>query len=339
MEDLSGPVETLAVDVTIPVPAYRCDHHVSGRAVLPAAEALQTLALTLPAAAGVTPLVQERAVFSHLLYIDPEGCARPAVHEFSRYADGRCLSRLVTIRTARQAGVKRHVEHASVWFLPATQAGERTETARALNVSASWPIQSFPRKRESGHLNGIMDSSFGGNDRKELFFSDMTAPAGGPDAAPALAGPVFTLSSLRLYAELVPFGPAYQNVTGEVSLTPAGAVARVSGGAFPGAGGPLGSPFPLDAALHVACAWGQRYRGLVAFPVGFERREIYRPTETGRTYRCSVVPLPEDNHAMLRADIRLCDEEQHLAEVICGIEMRDISGGRLVPPAWVREGA
>ncbi len=74
------------------------------------------------------------------------------------------------------------------------------------------------------------------------------------------------------------------------ACSPAGASAEVSGGDYPEAVGPLGSPFPFDAALHVACAWGQRYRGIVAFPVGFDRREIAVPTRAGETYRCRVVP-------------------------------------------------
>lgn len=147
----------------------------------------------------------------------------------------------------------------------------------------------------------------------------------------------YTLSSRRLYADLVPFGPAYHNVVGEVCLSPSGASATVSGGDFPDAVGPLGSPFAFDAALHVACAWGQRYRDLVAFPVGFERREILCPTRNGETYVCQVFPLPEEG-AALRFDIRLYGEDRRPVEMIAGVKMRDISGGRLKPPAWVRKG-
>ena len=44
MENLSQPVETIAIPLAIPVPAYLRDHHVAGRVVLPAVEALQILA-------------------------------------------------------------------------------------------------------------------------------------------------------------------------------------------------------------------------------------------------------------------------------------------------------
>jgi hypothetical protein len=126
-------------------------------------------------------------------------------------------------------------------------------------------------------------------------------------------------------------------VAGDVGLTTTGAWARVCGGDFPEATGPLGSPFPFDAALHVACAWGQRYKNTVVFPVGFGLREIFSPTRAGETYLCHVVPLPEENAAVLRFDIRLSDEDHRPVEIIRGVEMRDISGGRRKPPAWVRE--
>jgi len=36
----------------------------------------------------------------------------------------------------------------------------------------------------------------------------------------------------------------------------------------------LGSPFPLDAAMHAACVWGQRFGGIVPFSCCFEKRVI-----------------------------------------------------------------
>jgi hypothetical protein len=150
-------------------------------------------------------------------------------------------------------------------------------------------------------------------------------------------GTSFRFSCLRLYADLVPFGPAYHNVVGEVSLTPDGASAEVSGGDYREAVGPLGSPFPFDAAMHLACAWGQRYRNLVAFPVGFGCRKIVRPTLNGETYLCHVFPLPGEG-AVLRFDVRLYCVDGRPVEIILGLKMRDITGGSLKPPAWVRKG-
>ena len=291
MENFSRPVETVAIPVAMPVPAYLGDHHVDRRAVLPAVEALQILARTLPSSAGADPRRQEQALFSHLLAIDPEVREIPVVHEFTRSADGRCRSRLMTVVSGRETKWTRKIEHASVFFRPE-----------------------------------------GGGDAARHGMELLSSLA---DTAPE--GPVFTVSARRLYDELVPFGPAYRNVLGDVRLSPAGASAEVAGGGYPEAVGPLGSPFPLDAALHAACAWGQRYRGIIAFPVGFDRREIAVPTRTGETYRCRVVPL-SDEGAVLRFNILIAGADGRPVEVIGGVAMRDISGGRRKPPAWVREG-
>ena len=151
------------------------------------------------------------------------------------------------------------------------------------------------------------------------------------------AEPPFRVSADRLYEELVPFGPAYRNIRGDVWLTPEGAWATVSGGNFPGAEGPLGSPFPFDAAMHAACAWGQRYGNRVVFPVAFDRREIFRPTRTAQPYLCRISPRPGEGSSLC-FDLWICDRDQRPAEAIRGLRMREIPGGRLTPPTWVREG-
>ena len=71
--------------------------------------------------------------------------------------------------------------------------------------------------------------------------------------------------------------------------------------------------------------------------MGFDRREIVVPTRAGETYRCRVVPLP-DAGATLRFDILITGGDGRPVEVIRGVAMRDISGGRRKPPAWVGEG-
>jgi hypothetical protein len=89
--------------------------------------------------------------------------------------------------------------------------------------------------------------------------------------------------------------------------------------------------------MHAACAWGQRYRNRVVFPIGFDRREILAPTRAGETYRCRITPLTDDG-AVLRFDVRLYGRDRRPVEVIRGLKMRDIFRGKLTPPAWVREG-
>jgi len=281
----------MAILLAIPVPVYLRDHHIGGLTVLPAVEALQNVARTKPAAWNADPCRQERAVFHHLLVIDPGAAEIPALHEHMRYADDRCFSRLTTLRSGGHLKFTRRMEHVSVWFTP------------------------VGREVAGGEAD----------------------PAPDPNDA-GMLGPTFTVSADRLYDELVPFGPAYRNVRGGVSLAVNGASATISGGDYPGAEGPLGSPFPLDAAMHAACAWGQRYRNRVVFPIGFDRREILAPTRAGEMYLCRITPLP-DAGAVLRFDARLYSLDRRPAEVIQGLMMQDIFGGKLTPPAWVREGA
>ncbi len=319
MEDLSRPGETITLPLAIPVRAYLADHRVSDRVVLPAVEALQVLADTLPAGSGADVLCQEEGRFSHLLTVDPRQREITALHEFIRFADGRCRSRLLTVLAGRQSAWTRKVEHASVVFAAGSREAKQGRGG--------------PQQSGAAEASGGVRASVAGPAGES---------AGQGDALPAVVageptGPVFTVAPRRLYEELVPFGPAYRNVVGDLRLTPAGAWAELSGGGEPEAAGPLGSPFPFDAALHAACAWGQRYRGIVAFPVSFDRREIVLPTRPGETYSCRVLPLP-DREGALCFDILIAGPGGGPAEVIRAVAMRDISGGRRRPPAWVQEG-
>lgn len=146
----------------------------------------------------------------------------------------------------------------------------------------------------------------------------------------------YRLPADRLYAEMVPFGAAFRNVVSAVALWPQGARAVVAGGPAEGAVGTLlGSPFPLDAAFHAACAWSQRYRGLVAFPVAMARRRVWQPTRAGEHYAAAVL-FREAGGSALHFDLQLCDGAGRLCETVQDLVMRDISGGRLQPPDWVR---
>jgi hypothetical protein len=152
-----------------------------------------------------------------------------------------------------------------------------------------------------------------------------------PDDAPDLS-----IEPSHLYRDLVPFGPAFRNVAEPLHLWPAGAVAMVSGGPWDLATlpGPLGSPFPLDAAFHAACAWGQRYAGIVAFPVSVDRRYLFLPTRSGETYTTVVMPVETDGGRLV-FDILIYDPCRRPCEFISRLVMGDVSRGRLTPPAWV----
>ncbi|PID73821.1 MAG: hypothetical protein CSB33_01750 [Desulfobacterales bacterium] len=154
---------------------------------------------------------------------------------------------------------------------------------------------------------------------------------------PASGGgsPEFVIPAARLYGELVPFGPLFHHLTGDIRLYETGAGAE---GVAPGhitAPGLLGSPFPLDAAFHCACAWGQRHAGLVAFPTGFAGRRNLRPVHPGASFRLCVM-ITESGPDRIVCDMAVFLEDGGLADEVTGLLMKDVSGGRWKPPEWIR---
>lgn len=169
---------------------------------------------------------------------------------------------------------------------------------------------------------------------------EIALPSPGPDERPA--PPHFSCPADRLYAELVPFGPAFRNACGTVLLGRDGAAAAVQAPevAQPGLPGAaptrlLGSPFPLDAAFHVACAWGQRALGRVLFPTGYGLRLVHRPIAPGERLRCQVRVRGQAAADRASFDIWLFGEDGLLCEEARGVQMQDIFRGRREPPAWL----
>ena len=150
-----------------------------------------------------------------------------------------------------------------------------------------------------------------------------------------LDGKRFIVPAALLYRDLVPFGKAYQNITGELLLSPEGAVAQLYGGEGEANDELIGSPFPLDAALHAACAWGQRYAGIVAFPVGFAERIIYRKTTKERKYIGRINPVNVSREPLI-FDAFIYDLDGIIHESVSGMQMRDVSQGRLRPPDCIK---
>lgn len=145
----------------------------------------------------------------------------------------------------------------------------------------------------------------------------------------------FEIAPDMIYRELVPFGPAFRNIRKPLYVSPNGAVASVYGGDWPNdKNHSLGSPFVLDAAFHGACAWGHCYHNVVAFPVGFSERHIIKPTCFGKTYVACIRPVHADEK-LLVFDIHIADRESNIHEIISGLRMKDVSGGRLKPPEWL----
>jgi phosphopantetheinyl transferase len=160
------------------------------------------------------------------------------------------------------------------------------------------------------------------------------------DVAAAPEGICKTVESDRIYRELVPFGPAYRNIAAPVRLTDDGALALIQCPDLPCCTDTrhLGSPFALDAAFHAACVWGQHQVHKVAFPVAVDQRLILRPTEANGTYYARIIPI-QTGPEVLVFDIWLLDLSGRIYEVARGVRMRDVSGGRLKPPPWIRRTA
>jgi len=154
------------------------------------------------------------------------------------------------------------------------------------------------------------------------------------DLVSALEGICVAVPPDRLYQELVPFGPAFHNAAAPLFVSENGAIGNLHGGATDDPSGPLGSPFPLDAAFHLASVWVQRYHGIVGFPVGFDRRLIYSATKPGESYVCTVLPAQRDG-ALPRLDIMITDQQGNPREHLTGLEMKDVNGGRIKPPEWI----
>jgi hypothetical protein len=150
-----------------------------------------------------------------------------------------------------------------------------------------------------------------------------------------LNGKCISVPAATIYRELVPFGTAYQNIVGDLAVSPEGALAYLSGGNYEADENLLGSPFPLDAAMHAACVWGQRFSGIVPFPTGFEKRFIYQKTKKKGSYLGRVVPVNVHQESLI-FDAWIYDLNGVIYEIINGIKMKDVTQGRLRPPQWIK---
>ena len=158
------------------------------------------------------------------------------------------------------------------------------------------------------------------------------------DTVACLTGVCSDVDPTRIYAEMVPFGPAYRNICEPLLISTDGVLARVRSPQPVDPRGDLylGSPYVLDAAFHAACVWCQRFRGVVAFPVAMDQRTIVHPTRLDEVYTARVVPVQTDE-APFEFDIFVYDNAGGLHEIAKGVHMRDASGGHLQPPDGFRQ--
>jgi hypothetical protein len=172
----------------------------------------------------------------------------------------------------------------------------------------------------------------------------MQFSGGKPDITPiisdTLSGQIkrgFNIPSDKLYNDLVPFGPSYHNIQDTLFVSEKGAIAGILAPKQIPTNNlkmPLGSPFPLDAAFHAACAWGQRHLAVVGFPVGIDKRMVIHPTIPGDSYTCLILTVNVTTD-LFTFDIWLYDLNGILFEAVSGVQMRDVSAGRMKPPQWV----
>lgn len=145
-----------------------------------------------------------------------------------------------------------------------------------------------------------------------------------------------SIDAARIYEDLVPFGPSFRSLQDRLYLSAEAAWGMLQAAATgTSAAQPLGSPFPLDGAMHAACVHGQRIVDFVPFPVGFTSRHVFRPTVAGEHYRAQAL-LKQWGAGELIYDLSLVDEAGHLRETVRGLLMRDVSQGLIKPPAWVK---
>ena len=147
------------------------------------------------------------------------------------------------------------------------------------------------------------------------------------------------IPAAQVYRELVPFGPSYHTLQGTLHLSAQGAWGRLKAPALctpDSVRDIIGSPFPLDGAFHAACVLGQRSADFVPFPVGFSRRIIIRPTQPGGSYRTRVKLISLTREELV-CDLNIFDEKGQVYESVTGVRMRDVSGGRIKPPDWMKE--
>ena len=276
--------------LNIEIYPYLLDHRFEGKAVLPAVEAMQLLAVSTQKHLPDTDIrFIENAKFDKFFYIEaditPDTNIVEAFNEIEMNENGGITAKLITKTRSKKAGITRVKEHAVMQF-----SGGKPD------------IKPFPLDTVSGQIKRG-----------------------------------FNIPADKLYNDLVPFGPAYHNIRDTLFVSEKGAIAGIQApkqSATNNLKMPLGSPFPLDAAFHAACAWGQRYLAVVGFPVGFDKRIVIQPTLPGNSYICLVLPVNVTTD-LLVFDIWLYDLNGILFEAVPGVQMRDVSAGRMKPPQWV----
>ena len=149
-----------------------------------------------------------------------------------------------------------------------------------------------------------------------------------------IKGAESSIDAARIYNELVLFGPAYRTIIGTLYLSQSGAWTTLQAPdmqkmqKMQKMAARLGSPFPLDGAMHAACVLGQCLTDFVPFPVAFDQRCIHQPTRAGERYTSTVVLQSQKEHELI-FDLSIFDMKGDACETIKGLRMRDVSAGTI----------
>jgi hypothetical protein len=135
-----------------------------------------------------------------------------------------------------------------------------------------------------------------------------------------------SLSAGQVYREYVPFGSACHTLKGTLSLNRHEVRAALQAQAIPqksAVGHLLGSPFPLDGAMHAACVLGQQHVDFIPFPVGFAGRIVHRPTRPEAGYVTRIRLISRDTDQLI-FDLGIEDARGVIYEEVTGLAMRNV---------------
>ncbi|HHD56566.1 MAG TPA: hypothetical protein ENK89_02665 [Desulfobulbaceae bacterium] len=141
---------------------------------------------------------------------------------------------------------------------------------------------------------------------------------------------LFTASTImdagRVYDTYIPLGPAYRSLKGSLAMNDQEVRAAVQAPVMKQRSfgeDLLGSPFPLDGAMHAAAVLGRRHLGRIPLPVAFGGRVVHLPARPGVGYNArAVLRVKEENR--LTFDLRLEEEQGGVCEEVIGLVMQEI---------------
>ncbi|HJO61812.1 MAG TPA: polyketide synthase dehydratase domain-containing protein, partial [Desulfobacterales bacterium] len=114
MEDLPQITDTIRLPVHIDIHPYLLDHHVEGKGVLPAVEAMNLLGETVKRFRPETDITDmTEARFDKFLYIQPDMTQLTAYVDIERHENGDITAKLLTKNRSKKSSITRIKSHAS----------------------------------------------------------------------------------------------------------------------------------------------------------------------------------------------------------------------------------